>query len=85
MVNYYFALALAQEEYRLALDNLASCDTLYTIGERRYKILQISDADLLTLKLDKVNAGNTLENARMTLKRPCSVSQHSLAWIRILK
>ena len=62
-------LALAQEEYRLALDNLASCDTLYTIGERRYKILQISDADLLTLKLDKVNAGNTLENARMTLKR----------------
>lgn len=69
VVNYYFALALAQEEYRLALDNLASCDTLYTIGERRYKILQISDADLLTLKLDKVNAGNTLENARMTLKR----------------
>jgi len=36
-VNYYFALALAQEEYRLAVNNLASCDTLYIAGERRFK------------------------------------------------
>lgn len=69
VVDYYFALALAQEEYRLAVDNLAACDTLYTIGERRFKILQISEADLLTLRLDRVNAQNTLANARMTLKR----------------
>lgn len=68
-VNYFFALALAQAEYRLAIDNLASCDTLYTIGERRFKIASISQADLLTLKLDKVNAENTLENTRIALKR----------------
>lgn len=68
-VNYYFSLALAQEEYRLAVNNLASCDTLYTAGERRYKIQSISEADLLTLKLDRVNAQNTLENARIGLKR----------------
>ncbi len=68
-VNYFFSLALAQEEYRLAVNNLASCDTLYIAGERRFKIQAISEADLLTLKLDKVNAQNTLENARINLKR----------------
>lgn len=68
-VTYYFNLALAQEEYRLAVNNLASCDTLYITGERRFKIQAISEADLLTLKLDKVNAQNTLENAKISLKR----------------
>ncbi len=68
-VNYYFSLALAQEEYRLAVNNLASCDTLYIAGERRFKIQAISEAELLTLRLDKVNAQNTLENARINLKR----------------
>lgn len=68
-VKNFFALALAQAEYRLAKDNLASCDTLYTIGERRFKIAAISQADLLTLKLDRVNAQNTLENSRIALKR----------------
>lgn len=68
-VNYYFALALAQQEYKLAVNNMASCDTLYTLGERRFKIQAISEADLLTLKLDRVNARNTLANARITLKR----------------
>lgn len=68
-VNYFFELALAQAEHRLALDNLASCDTLYTVGERRFKIAAISQADLLTLKLDKVNAQNSVENTRIALKR----------------
>ena len=68
-VTYYFDLALAQEEYRLAVSNLASADTLYLAGERRFKIQAISEADLLTLKLDRVKARNTLENARMSLKR----------------
>ncbi len=69
VVSFFFALALAQSEYQLAVENLASCDTLYTIGERRFKIASISQADLLTLKLDKVNAENTLENARINIKR----------------
>lgn len=68
-VSYFFSLALAQAEYRLAMDNLASCDTLYTIGERRFKIASISQADLLTLRLDRVNAKNTVENTRIALKR----------------
>lgn len=68
-VNYFFALAMAQAEYRLAKENATSSDTLYQIGRQRQKIASISKADLLTLQLDYVNAQNTLENARIALKR----------------
>lgn len=68
-VTYFFNLALAQAEYRLAKENMTACDTLYVIGERRFKIAAISRADLLTLELDRVNARNTLENTRISLKR----------------
>ena len=67
--TYFFALAMAQAEYDLAKENVASTDTLYRIGMQRLKIAAISRADLLTLKLDVVNARNTLQNATSTLKR----------------
>lgn len=70
--GYFFALALAQAEYDLARDNMASTDTLYRIGQQRLKIAAISRADLLTLKLDVVNARNTLQNAASSLKRAMS-------------
>jgi hypothetical protein len=69
VVTYFFELALAQAQYKLAKENLASCDTLYQLGVRRYQIAAISQADLLTLQLDKVNASNTLENAQISVKR----------------
>ena len=68
-VNYFFNLAMAQADYQLARENVASTDTLYSIGLQRHKIAAISRADLLTLQLDKVNARNTLENAQIALKR----------------
>lgn len=68
-VTYFFELAMAQAEYKLAQENVLTADTLYTIGENRFKIASISQADLLTLKLDKVNAHNSLDNARIGLKR----------------
>lgn len=67
--TYFFNLAMAQAEHKLAKENLASSDTLYHIGEQRYKIAAISQADLLTLKLDLVNARNTLQNKSTVLKR----------------
>ena len=67
--NYFFSLAMAQAEYNLAKDNLASTDTLYRIGQQRHRIAAISQADLLTLKLDRVNAQNTLRNKASDLKR----------------
>lgn len=68
-VTYFFDLAMAQADYKLAKDNVVSTDTLYSIGLQRHKIAAISRADLLTLQLDKVNARNTLENAQIALKR----------------
>ena len=68
-VEYFFSLAMAQADYRMALENVASTDTLYGIGMQRHRIAAISRADLLTLQLDKVNARNTLENAQIALKR----------------
>ena len=66
--TYFFDLAMAQAEYDLAKDNVASTDTLYSIGMQRLKIASISRADLLTLKLDVVNAHNTLQNAASSRK-----------------
>lgn len=71
-VEYFFSLAMAQADYKLAKDNMATTDTLYAIGEQRQKIASISQADLLTLKLDKVNAKNTLRNAEIARKRAMS-------------
>ncbi|MDR2911253.1 MAG: TolC family protein [Bacteroidales bacterium] len=67
--QYFFDLAMAQAEYNMAKDNVASSDTLYHIGEERQKIASISQADLLTLQLDAVNARNSLKNAEIGLKR----------------
>ena len=71
-MDYFFSLAMAQADYKLAADNVATSDTLYAIGQQRQKIAAISQADLLTLKLDKVNARNTLRNAEISLKRAMS-------------
>lgn len=60
---------MAQAEYNLAKENMVSSDTLYSIGVQRQKIAAISKADLLTLKLDVVNARNTLQNKASALKR----------------
>jgi outer membrane protein TolC len=68
--TYFFNLAMAQMSYDLARTSLASSDTLYRIiGQERQQIASISQADLLTLRLDWINAGNTLRNAEMDLKK----------------
>ncbi len=69
VIQYFFNLAMAQKEYELAMENIASADTLYFIGQERQKIASISQADLLTLKLDAVNAKNNLKNTEISLKR----------------
>lgn len=68
-IIFFFSLAQAQAEYDLAVKNLASCDTLYKIGCDRHKIAAISKADLQTLKLDVINANNTLKNSKISLRR----------------
>ena len=69
VIRYFFNLAMAQADYNLAKDNAASTDTLYNIGKERQKIASISQADLLTLRLDAINAQNSLKNAAVDLKK----------------
>ena len=68
-VGKFFALALAQDQQRMAEEYLASCDTIYAIAERRYKIASISKAELSILELEKTNARTSLANARIARSR----------------
>jgi outer membrane protein TolC len=67
--EYFFDMAMAQVEYDMAVENVASTDTLYRTGELRHQIASITKADLLTLQLDAVNARNALQNNDISLKR----------------
>ncbi len=67
--GYFFDLAMAQAEYELAVENQRNSERLYQIGEERQKIASIGQSELLTLKLDRVNARNSLQNAEIQLKR----------------
>lgn len=67
--DYFFTLALHQTLYSLAKQNVANSDTLYKIGMERYKIGTISQSELLTLKLDIINAQNNIGNAELNLRK----------------
>lgn len=69
VADAFFDLLLAQTERRLAEENRASADTLCVVGQRRFDIASISQAELLTLQLDRVNAHNAVENAEIGVKR----------------
>ncbi len=71
-VNYFFNLAMAQTEYTMAVENVASADSLYLAGKERRRISSISEADLLTLNLDLINAETSYENADIQLERATS-------------
>lgn len=66
---YFFDLAIAQAEYELAKENLINIDTIFLIGQEKFKILSIEEADLLTLKLDHMNAQNAVQTTKMDLQR----------------
>ena len=66
---YFFDLAMAQAEHHLAQENRQNSERLYQIGEEKYKIASIGQSELLTLKLDRVNAQNSLQNTELRLKR----------------
>ncbi|GHV28053.1 hypothetical protein FACS1894176_10400 [Bacteroidia bacterium] len=67
--RHFFNLAMAQSEYDMAVENVTSTDSLYLAGKERSRISSISQADLLTLELDKINAENALENATTQLQK----------------
>lgn len=69
VISCFFSLAMVQAEHEMARGYVATCDTLYQMGEERYKIASISQGDLLTLKLNTVNARNSFQNTKISLRR----------------
>ncbi len=69
VIDLFFNLAMARAEHDMAIDNVKSTDTLFQIGEERFKIASISKEEKYTLKLDAINAKNTLKNAEVELKK----------------
>lgn len=62
-VNLYFNLVFAQQNLQIARTNFANADTLYMIGQKRFKLFAINKADLLTLQLELINSKNRLKEA----------------------
>jgi len=54
--EFFFEQALNQVLFQIARQNVNNCDTLFAIGKERYQIGSISHADLLTIKLNVINA-----------------------------
>jgi outer membrane protein TolC len=68
-ISLFFDLAMKQMLYDMAVENLRSADTLYRIGQERYRIAGVSQETFLTLELDVVNRSNGVKNAELDLKR----------------
>jgi len=69
LVDYYFSLLLAQKQLEIAQFNKANSDTLYHIGKNRLAIASLSQSDVLSLKVDVLNAENSLAIAEKNLKK----------------
>lgn len=64
VTELYFAFLNALNRLEMANTNTANADTLYQIGQKRLEIATLSQADVLTLKVNALNAHNELANAR---------------------
>jgi outer membrane protein TolC len=68
-VHYFFNLLLAQISLDIEKTKYANADTLYRNGKQRYKNDSISQEDLYSLRLKKLNAENSLKQTKNWLKR----------------
>lgn len=66
-IQYYFNLLLGQVNLEIAHQNLKNTEKLYAIAEAKRKIGQISENDLLQLKISLLNAEASLTNAESSL------------------
>lgn len=67
-VNYFFALLLAKETLGAAEQNLANSEKLYEVAQAKRAMGQISENDLLQLRLNLLTARGTLTDARSNYK-----------------
>jgi len=69
VVQYFFEWATQQLNYELAEFNLANADTLYKLGEERYKLGTLTQDDLLELEMSQVQAQTELVQARLSIQQ----------------
>ncbi|OFX89979.1 MAG: hypothetical protein A2W99_08545 [Bacteroidetes bacterium GWF2_33_16] len=67
-VNYFFDLALAQQNLQVAKINFSNADTLYKIAQGRYNIGTIAENELMQMELSVLNAGSSLNSAQVDLE-----------------
>jgi len=67
-INYFFNLLLAKENVNIAMQNLENAEKLYEVAKAKRKMGQISENDVLQLKLNMLNAQSTLTNYESSLK-----------------
>jgi len=66
-IQYFFNLLLAHENVSIAQQNLKNATRLYDIAEARKKMGQVSESDMLRLKLSALNAQSTLTSNESSL------------------
>ena len=77
-VKRFFTLAVAQEQLRMAQEQLQSCDTILAIGNRRFHIASISKAELEILALQRSLATTSLKSAQLSHQK---ASRSLAAWL----
>ena len=67
-INYFFNLLLAKENVGIAKQNLENAEKLYEVAKAKRQMGQISENDVLQLKLNMLNAQSTLTDYESSLK-----------------
>ena len=67
-INYFFNLLLAKENVGIAKQNLENARKLYEVAKAKRKMGQISENDVLQLKLNMLNAQSSLTDNESALK-----------------
>ena len=67
-INNFFNLLLAKENVSIAKQNLENAEKLYEVAKAKRKMGQISENDVLQLKLNMLNAQSTLTDYESSLK-----------------
>ena len=67
-INYFFNLLLAKENVGIAKQNLENAEKLYEVAKAKRQMGQISENDVLQLKLNVLNARATLTDNESSLK-----------------
>ena len=67
-INYFFTLLLAKENVGIAKQNLENAEKLYEVAKAKRRMGQISENDVLQLRLNVLNAQSTLTDNESSLK-----------------